>query len=194
MADASGDDDGTPMPWPAHLDLPVDSDVPEGARPVVHQGAAGALRERWDILLAIAAGGALGSLARWAVSRGWDHTARQMPWSTWVENVTGAFALGLLMVLIVDLWPRTRYLRPFLGVGLLGGYTTFSTYMLDTRLLLAAGEVPMAFVYLFGTLLTGLLAVWIGMMSARGVVSAAAQRARGSGRRSGSGPKGRAGR
>jgi|tagenome__1003787_1003787.scaffolds.fasta_scaffold20859013_2 CrcB protein len=177
MAQASGRDDGTPMSGTPRLDLPVDSDVPEGARPVVQQRAAGVLRQRWDILLVIAAGGALGSLARWAVSRGWQHTAEQMPWSTWMENVTGAFALGLLMVLIVDVWPPSRYLRPFIGVGLLGGYTTFSTYMLDTRLLLAAGEVPMAFVYLFGTLLTGLLAVWIGMMSARGLVSAAARRA-----------------
>lgn len=71
------------------------------------------------------------------------------------------------MVFVLDVWPSQRYVRPFLGVGLLGGYTTFSTYMLDARLLLGEGQVLTAFAYLGGSLLAGLLAVWAGIASAR---------------------------
>ena len=74
------------------------------------------------------------------------------------------------MVFVIDVWPSTRYLRPFLGVGLLGGYTTFSTYMLDTRSLIAEGEMERAGLYLFGTLLAGLVAVWIGIVIGRTMI------------------------
>ena len=61
---------------------------------------------------------------------------------------------------------------------MLGGYTTFSTYMLDTRDLLAAGEPAAAFGYVFGTLLAGLLAVWLGVAVARAGTAAAVRRGR----------------
>lgn len=88
-----------------------------------------------------------------------------------LANVTGALALGVLMVLVVEVWTERRYVRPFFGVGILGGYTTFSTYMLDTRALLVEGEAPLAFGYLFGTLLVGLVAVWLGVAIGRTAVS-----------------------
>lgn len=146
---------------------------PEVPRQSPHQGGRPSrrmLRERWDILLMIAAGGALGSLGRWALSAALPHAAGSFPWATWIENITGGLVLGALMVLILDFWPPRRYLRPFLGVGVLGGYTTFSTYMLDTRTLLAAGRLGTAVIYLFGTLLGGLLAVWTGIITTRAVV------------------------
>ena len=152
-------------------ELPVDPDVPEQAPASARRRrAVRVLRDRWDILLVIAAGGALGSLARWAVTTAIPHAPDGIPWATLLENVTGAFILGALMVLILDFWPPSRYLRPFLGVGVLGGYTTFSTYMLDTRTLLTEGRVPAAFGYLLGTLLTGLIAVWAGVLAARTAV------------------------
>jgi CrcB protein len=126
-----------------------------------------------DVLVVIAAGGALGSLARWAVGEALPSGPEGFPWSTFVENCTGAFALGALMVLVLDVWPPRRYLRPFLGVGVLGGYTTFSTYMLDARGLLATGLEATAFAYLAGTLLVGLLAVWLGIVAARAAVAGA---------------------
>jgi CrcB protein len=132
------------------------------------------LTSRWDILLVIGAGGALGSLARWGVGEALPWGGEGFPWATFVENVSGGFLLGLLMVLVLDVWPPRRYVRPFLGVGLLGGYTTFSTYMLETRDLLAGGEVPTAFGYLGGSLLAGLVAVWLGV----GVARAGVRRAR----------------
>lgn len=130
------------------------------------------LRERWDVLLVIGAGGALGSLGRWGLAEAMPHAASEVAWATLWANVSGAFVLGGLMVLVLDVWPVTRYVRPFLGVGVLGGYTTFSTYMLDTRALLVAGRLPQAAGYLFGTLVGGLVAVWAGVLVTRSAVAA----------------------
>ena len=129
-----------------------------------------AVQRRWDVLLVIALGGGLGSLARWGVATAIPHQGGRFPWSTWLVNVTGAFLLGALMVLVLELWPPRRYLRPFLGVGVLGGYTTFSTYMLELRVLLGRGEVVTFLGYLLGTLVAGLLAVWLGAVLARTAV------------------------
>lgn len=125
------------------------------------------LASRWDILLVIAAGGALGSLARWGLGQVLADRGGDFPWATFLENVTGALALGVLMVFVVEVWPPTRYVGPFLGIGVLGGYTTFSAYMLDTRELVDTGHASLAAVYLFGTLGLGLLAVWLGIVLAR---------------------------
>ena len=157
--------------------LPVDPDVPEPGR----RGAGrppGLIRSRWDVLLVIGAGGALGSLARWGVSQLLPWSGDTFPWATFVENISGGLALGMLMVLLLDVWPPHRYLRPFLGVGLLGGYTTFSTYMLEARDLLAGGQELTAFAYLAGSLVAGLVAVWLGILTARTAVRVARRRRR----------------
>jgi CrcB protein len=132
----------------------------------------GPVRHSWDVLAVVGVGGALGSLARWALSEAVPHGEGRVAWATAVENVSGAFLLGLLMVLALGPARSSRYLRPFLGVGVLGGYTTFSTYMLDTRALLAAGHLPAALGYLFGTLVAGLVAVWAGVGIGRGLLAA----------------------
>lgn len=173
-ADTNAGDHRPTAAQPRHL--PVDPDVPEHGPASARRRAARVLRDRWDVLLVIAAGGALGSLARWTVTAVVTYTSVGVPWATWWENVTGAFILGALMVFILDVWPPSRYVRPFLGVGILGGYTTFSTYMLDTRTLLSTGQVPAAFGYLFGTLLAGLFAVWAGVLLARTAVTAVERR------------------
>lgn len=136
------------------------------------------LRRRGDVVAVIAAGGALGSLARWALGEAFPHGDGEVAWGTVLANLSGAFLLGVLMVFVLDVWRANRYVRPFLGVGVLGGYTTFSTYMLDTRDLLASGELAAAFGYLFGTLLAGLLAVWLGVAVARAGTAAAVRRRR----------------
>jgi CrcB protein len=128
---------------------------------------------RWDdpaVLGAVAAGGALGSLARWWVGELLDPGRTQFPWETFLVNVSGAFAVGVLMVVVIDVRPGSRLLSPFLGIGVLGGFTTFSTYALDTRTLVAAGRAPLAAAYLLGTLVAGLLAVWLGILSTRRAV------------------------
>jgi fluoride exporter len=132
----------------------------------------GPVRREWDILAVVSAGGALGSLGRWAVSHALPHAEGSVAWATSVENVSGALLLGLLMAVVLGVGSPGRYLRPFLGVGVLGGYTTFSAYMLDTRALLVAGHLPAALAYLLGTLLGGLAAVWAGLAAGRGLVAA----------------------
>jgi fluoride exporter len=129
------------------------------------------LRERWDILIVIAVGGSLGSIARWGLGEILPHGADAIAWSTMIENVSGALGLGVLMVFVLEAWPTTRLVRPFLAVGVLGGYTTFSTYMLDTRALLSASQFAAAGVYLFGTLAAGLFAVWVGIVLARTLIA-----------------------
>lgn len=160
--------------------LPVDSDVPTASHPNQRGPSrhTGLLRSHWDVLLVIGAGGALGSLARWGVGELLPWSGHEFPWATFLENISGGLALGMLMVLLLDVWPPHRYLRPFLGVGLLGGYTTFSTYMLETRDLLVGGQAVTAFTYLAGTLFIGLAAVWLGIFSARAAVRVAQHRRR----------------
>lgn len=136
-----------------------------------------ALRSRADILAVISAGGALGSLARWGLTLAWPVRPGGFAWATMLANVPGALLLGVLMVFVLEVWPPSRYARPFLGVGVLGGYTTFSTAMLDTRALFVAGYRVQAVSYLFGGLLAGLLAVWLGMATARALVVVARMRA-----------------
>jgi CrcB protein len=145
-------------------ELPLDPDtafeapsVVEAIEPV-EQSA-----RRWDIALVVAAGGALGGGARYLLNVAWPTGTGHFPWATFVENVVGCFLLGSLMVLLLDVWPPTRYGRPFLGVGVLGGFTTFSTYTAETDALLRRGQVPMALTYFFGSLAVGLLATWIGL-------------------------------
>jgi CrcB protein len=154
--------------------MPIDPDVEEAGRlrgraRARHLGgqARSAIVARWDILAFVAAGGSLGAAARYGVGLAVPHTSREFPWATFLINVTGCFALGLLMVLALEVWTSSRYIRPFFGVGLLGGYTTFSTYVLETRELLVAGQQDLAAGYLLGSLVAGLTAVWLGMVSAR---------------------------
>jgi len=74
------------------------------------------------------------------------------------------------MVLLLELRPTSRYLRPFVGVGLLGGYTTFSAVMLELQDLLAEERAATALLYLAATLVLGVLAVWTGVLAGATVV------------------------
>jgi fluoride exporter len=142
-----------------HPGFPIDPDVTDDDVRAVPRSAARLLVERRDILSVIALGGALGALARWGLAEALPHQPDQLPWATLLANLTGCFAIGVLLVVLGARRPDSRLLRPLLGTGVLGGYTTFSTYALDTRTLLAAGRPALAALYLFGTLALGLLAV-----------------------------------
>jgi CrcB protein len=151
-----GRTDAVARPLHGEHALPVDPDVERATTP----------RVTGDVLAVIALGGALGSLARWGLSQWLAAGPGGFPWATFTENVSGCFALAVLMVLVQEVWPpdgRARLLRPFAGVGVLGGWTTFSTYALDTRGLVAGGHGGTATAYLLGSVLAGLLAVWAGI-------------------------------
>jgi CrcB protein len=125
---------------------------------------------RWDVLVAIAAGGAAGACARYAVSLWLPPTPTGMPWGIFAVNVSGCFLIGVLMVLVTEVWARQRLARPFLGVGVLGGYTTFSTYVVDIQRLVDAGAVAMGLVYLGATVVAALAATSGGMALTRRLV------------------------
>lgn len=114
------------------------------------------------VLAAISAGGVVGALARYAVAVALPHGPAGFAWSTWLVNVSGCLAIGVLMVLISEVWVGRRLVRPFLGVGVLGGYTTFSTSVVDVQQAAGHGAAGTALLYLGATLLGALAAVWAG--------------------------------
>jgi fluoride exporter len=110
-------------------------------------------------LAAVAAGGALGSAARYGAGLVWPH-----PTATLIVNLVGCAVLGF----VVETVPaRRQLLRLFLGPGVLGGFTTFSTYAVETRVLMADGQPGTAVVYALGTLVGALAALSLGMVAAR---------------------------
>lgn len=108
------------------------------------------------LVAAAAAGGAMGAVARWAVDQAWP-AGDGFPWATLAINVSGSFLLALLPA-----FPAVRrrpVLPVLLGTGVLGGWTTLSTYADQARALLADGQVALASTYLAGTMLACVLAV-----------------------------------
>lgn len=136
----------------------VDPDLDPGARRE---------RRQFDVLAVVALGGGLGSVARYLLGQAWPARPGGFPWATFTINVTGCALLGALMVFVVQVWPPRRYVRTFLGVGVCGGFTTFSTYTMEIRDLAAGGHWASADAYAAGTLVAALAAVWAGMLAAR---------------------------
>ncbi|HVW39830.1 MAG TPA: fluoride efflux transporter CrcB [Amycolatopsis sp.] len=130
-------------------------------------------RSQLPVVAVIGLGGGLGALARYGLALELPTRPGQFPWGTFVTNVTGCFLIGVLMVLITEVWSAHRLVRPFLGVGFLGGYTTFSTYGVETRGLLAPGDVLVAFAYLAGTLVGAMVAVILAVWLTRKLTGAA---------------------
>lgn len=128
-------------------------------------------RSTAPVLLAIALGGGTGALARYGLAQLWPVAPGGFPWATFLTNVLGCLLIGVLMVLVGDVWAAHRLLRPFLGVGLLGGFTTFSTHAVEFRELLRPGSAFTAFGYLAATLVGALLAVVCGVVLARYVTA-----------------------
>ncbi len=121
------------------------------------------------VLLAIALGGALGSLARWGLEEAvvWSGpTSGSWPWATLAVNVLGALAIGMLLASRV-LEGRPAWWRPMLVTGVLGGFTTFSALALESGLMLDSGQPLQAFGYVAVTVVAGLLAVRLGRLLVR---------------------------
>jgi CrcB protein len=128
-------------------------------------------RGHLPVLGVIALGGGLGALARYGLATALPAEPGQFPWATFVTNVSGCFLIGVLMVLVTEVWTAHRLVRPFVGVGFLGGFTTFSTYAVEIHGLLRPGTVGVAFAYLAGTLVAAVLAVLAGARLTRKVVT-----------------------
>ncbi|HEU0170725.1 MAG TPA: CrcB family protein [Acidimicrobiales bacterium] len=117
--------------------------------------------------MAIGVGGALGSVARYEIAVALPRPPGGFPWATFLVNITGALVLGVVMTLVLERWPPTRYVRPFLGIGLCGGYTTWSTFMTDSVVLMRDGHGATAGAYVVGTLACGLAATSAGITLGR---------------------------
>jgi CrcB protein len=124
-----------------------------------------------SVLAAIAVGGAIGACARYGATVVWATSLRGFPWTTFTINVTGCAVMGVLMVLITERRPVHRLVRPFAGTGIIGGYTTFSTYTVDLQRLLTHGEAALALLYLIATVLAALAALWAGTVLARAALT-----------------------
>lgn len=119
-------------------------------------------------LLAIAGGGALGALSRFWVSTGvYRLLGRDFPWGTLAVNILGSFAMGLLFVLLLERSALGPELRSALLIGFLGAFTTFSSFSLETLLLIEQGEPVRALANIGASLLLCLVACWVGMVTAR---------------------------
>lgn len=120
------------------------------------------------ILLAVALGGALGSLLRYFVAGAVQSaTWPGFPWGIFVVNITGGLAMGIIVELSALKLNLTPEIRAFLTVGILGGYTTFSTFSLDSALLIERGDYSGAALYVVGSALLSILALFIGLWFVR---------------------------
>jgi fluoride exporter len=120
--------------------------------------------------LLAALGGALGALARWGVATALPSEAGGWPWATLLVNLTGCLLIGALLAVLLNRFPASTWMRPFLAVGVLGGYTTFSTFAVDVVQLGEAGAWLTAAGYLLVSVLGGVVCVVLGLVGARAVL------------------------
>jgi CrcB protein len=144
--------------------LPVDPDIEVPPAPGPHPAGI-------RVLSAIAVGGFAGGLARYELGLAFPIGHGDFPATIFAINVSGSFILALLLVCVLEIWPPTTYVRPLLGVGFCGAYTTFSTWMVDTDRLLADGHYANAALNLVGSLVAGLAATSLGLTCGRAVVA-----------------------
>lgn len=123
--------------------------------------------------LAVAAGGALGAALRLAMQE-WmvAHFGRAFPWGTLSINILGSFLIGVLAVLLVERMDLNPAWRLLLVVGVLGGFTTFSTFSLEVVHMVDTGAWERALGYMLASLLSCVLAAAAGLYGARAVLGA----------------------
>ncbi|MEU8638356.1 CrcB family protein [Amycolatopsis sp. NPDC048633] len=122
---------------------------------------------RWDVLLAIGAGGAVGSLARYGLSVAIPHARGEFAVATLLTNVLGCLLIGVLMAILTTTPRPHQLLRPFLGVGILGGFTTFSTFVTDTLDAATTGRILASLMYVLASVALCLIAVAAGLTATR---------------------------
>lgn len=122
------------------------------------------------VVTVVALGGGVGATARYAASLWWPSHAGGFPWTTFWVNVVGCAVIGVFMVIVTEVRAAHRLVRPFFGTGVLGGFTTFSTYAVDIQKLADSGHVRIGLTYLAATPLAALTAVWLAAWSTRRVL------------------------
>ncbi len=132
-----------------------------GDRPLAGQAPA---------LAVVAVGGALGALVRYGIGIAVPHPPGALPVATFLINVVGCLLIGVVVVALTE-WGTAEHplARPFLTTGVLGGFTTFSTFAVEVTELLDAGRPGVAAGYLVGTPVAAVTATWVGMRLGRAV-------------------------
>ncbi|MEK0097587.1 CrcB family protein [Streptomyces sp. A475] len=129
------------------------------------------LRAQGPIVAVVSLGGAVGACARYGAALLWPTSPGAFPWTTMWVNALGCFVIGVFMVIITDVWAAHRLVRPFFGTGVLGGFTTFSTYAVDIQRLVDGGRVRTGLACLAATLLAAFAAVGLGVALTRRVLA-----------------------
>jgi CrcB protein len=123
---------------------------------------------RMPVIVGVAIGGALGASARWLLDRFLEqHTESIFPWSTFAINVTGCFVIGVVIETLVDRHHLPAWVRVGLVVGVLGGYTTFSTFAQEAFSLVESSDIGIALMYATASVGAGVLAVYGGTLLGR---------------------------
>jgi fluoride exporter len=122
--------------------------------------------------LLAAVGGALGALARWGVASALPSSPGGWPEATLLVNLTGCLLLGVLVGAVSARFPGQAWPRPLLGTGVLGGYTTYSTFAVDVVRLVDDGAAAVAAGYVVASVVGGVLAAAAGMALGRRPVRA----------------------
>ena len=138
--------------------LPLDPDLP--ADPTGRSPA---------VVAVVAVGGFLGALARYELGLAWPTAAGHIPWATFTINTSGAFLLGLVVTVLVRIGRHNHLLRPFFCVGVLGAWTTMSTFAVESDLLVRAHRAGAAVAYTALTVAVGIAVAWLGVVIGRWV-------------------------
>ncbi len=109
----------------------------------------------------------LGATARFKLAQALPVTSGRFPWATFWTNVSGSFLLGFVLILLLERFPPTRLLRPFVATGILGAFTTMSTYQVETVLLIKDGRPGIAILYSLASLTAGLGLAYAGIVSGK---------------------------
>jgi CrcB protein len=112
--------------------------------------------------LLAALGGALGALGRWSLAGALPPSPGGWPWATLLVNVTGCLLMGVLLAVLALRSPEPAWARPFLGVGVLGGWTTYSTFAVEVVGLVDEGAAVLAVAYVLASVVGGVAAVVLG--------------------------------
>ncbi len=118
------------------------------------------------VILAVAIGGAIGSVGRYLINTVWLPAAGPyaLPWGTFTVNVAGSFLYGLLFAVLTAYLPASGTLRVALLAGFLGGFTTFSSFSFESVRLIQEGQAVLAMVYVVASVVSCLLALWLGLV------------------------------
>jgi fluoride exporter len=127
----------------------------------------------WRMLAVISAGGVLGALARYGLTSAFPSPPTGFDWAVFGINVAGCFFIGIVIVLLTESRQAHYLIRPFLATGVLGGFTTFSTYIVGVQRAVIAGAPRTALLYAAATPVVALAAAWAGIRLAAAVTGPA---------------------